>query len=563
MLALLCLLLLLFKGQCGVSITPLAAVSVPKNGTFAEEGNKSYPQRIDLLPALCAVTLRVTNTSSQPVSTFKVGLFLPEVYTKRLLTVGSGSFSGGINWPGMAEGVHYGFATISSDNGHDSAMADLSWGLSSSQDRKGEADGRLLDWGYRAVHGSVVIGRLITDKYYGPAYGKILYSYFSGCSTGGRQGLREAQYDAASFDGMLIGAPAWDTKHLMPWISSVAYELLWGGGGGNGERRREEEVLDARAMGVLAAEVQRQCDAADGVVDGVISAPDLCQQVDLRGITCEGDPGRCISPRQAEVVMQIWGDWKVGKGNTTVYHGFSKGSEDQWAVYFGDKGTLRGFDFDYWRFWVMNQTDWDWRGNWGDGESVARESERVNPGQATADDFERMEGFKRKGGKIVMYHGLSDGILSPRSSMFFYNQMRAALNEKDVEGKDTRGWFRYFEVPGMQHCWFSNRYNAPWHFGGSGQATQLRLLPYLGVGLPALGDGWSVPGHLGDAEYDALVALVRWVEGGDDKPVERVVATAYDAGFKVYRTRPLCAWPERAVYRGAGDVNDASSWECA
>ncbi len=104
----------------------------------------------------------------------------------------------------MGEGPHYGFATVSSGNGHNSAGGDLSWGTS---------EAALLDWGYRAMHGTVVVGKALTRAYYGA---DATYSYYSGCSTGGRQGLREVQYDADTFDGLLVGAPAWDTVHPGP-----------------------------------------------------------------------------------------------------------------------------------------------------------------------------------------------------------------------------------------------------------------------------------------------------------------------------------------------------------
>lgn len=520
----------------GVTVSIEKADHVPRNGTYGDPNDKGFPQTIDLLPELCAVTVKVTNTSDlpgKPQSDYRFGLFLPtpQNWNSRILTVGSGSFAGGINWPDMGQGPHYGFASISTDNGHNSNGSDMSWATPA----------RLYDWGYRAMHGSVQVGKLLTSYYYGA---DLAYSYYAGCSTGGRQGLREIQYSPDSFDGALIGSAAWDTKHLMPWISKVAFDELNGNPG---------DILGLQQFSVLAAEVLSQCDPQDGLTDNIISQPESCI-FNISRIVCS-DPTRCLTAGQAQAAMRIWGDYTVS--GKLVSHGFGLSSEDQWAVYFGDTNTLKGFDFSYERNFIYNNTNWAWQ-NYND--QVVADSERVNPGLATADHFD-ISGYRdrsgKKSGKILMYHGLADGLISPRTSLQYYNQTIAAMG---TNLGDIRSWFRFFQVPGMQHCFFSNRYNAPWDFGGSSQATQLRLLPTLGVGLPAFGDGWSVPGHLGDPAYDALAALVQWVE--NDKPVDQIIATAFNADGSVYRTRPICPYPLRAKY-GSGNVNRASSWSCA
>ncbi|KAK3938727.1 Tannase/feruloyl esterase [Diplogelasinospora grovesii] len=523
----------------GVTVTIEKAVSVSDRGSYGDATDQGFPQTIDLLPALCAVTVKVTDTSDtpgKPASSYRFGMFLPASakWNNKMLTVGSASFAGGINWPDMGQGPHYGFATISTDNGHNSNGSDLSWATPA----------RLYDWGYRALHGSVVVGKLLVAHYYGRP---LTYSYYSGCSTGGRQGLREIQYDASSFDGALIGSPAWDTVDLMPWISKMAVYQL----------NTTDGQLGVQQLSILAAEVLRQCDAQDGLADNVISAPEQCS-FNISTIICS-DPTTCLTAAQAQTAQKIWGDYTVdGK---LVSNGFELGSEDQWGVYFGDTSTLQGFDFDYERYFIYNTTGYVWQQY---ADQAVADSRMVNPGLATANHFDispyqTKAGIGGKGGKIMLYHGLSDGLISPKSSLLYYQQTMAAMGITNMD--DMRSWFRFFEVPGMQHCWFSNRYNAPWDFASSGQATQLRLLPYLGVGLPAVGDGWSVPGHLNDSNYDALAALQQWVE--DDKPVDQVIATAFNSDFSANRTRPICPYPQKATYNGSGDVNNASSWGCA
>lgn len=144
----------------GVSIFVEQAVSVPNNGAFGEgAADQGFSSNAIALPSLCAVIVNVTDKSVSPQSNYRFGIFLPDQWNTKLLTVGSYSFAGGINWPLMGEGPHYQMATLSTDNGHNSIQADLTWATPA----------RLFDWGWRAMHGSVQIGKLVTKAYYGQA----------------------------------------------------------------------------------------------------------------------------------------------------------------------------------------------------------------------------------------------------------------------------------------------------------------------------------------------------------------------------------------------------------
>lgn len=178
------------------------AVSVPENGTFGEDGDVAYPKVAAGLPALCAVAF---NVNSSPTSSFRFGMFLPEQWNNRLFTSGNGGFWGGINWIDMAQGPHYGAASVSTDTGHNvSSSNDATWAF--------EAPERINDWAGRAMHESVVQAKSIARAYYDD---EIRYSYYSGCSTGGYQGLKEVQTHEDDFDGVLVGSPAVsDPEHL-------------------------------------------------------------------------------------------------------------------------------------------------------------------------------------------------------------------------------------------------------------------------------------------------------------------------------------------------------------
>jgi feruloyl esterase len=154
--------------------------------------------------------------------------------------------------------------------------------------------------------------------------------------------------------------------------------------------------------------------------------------------------------------------------------------------------------------------------------------------------------FRSRGGKMIMYHGLADGLVPTKGSQFYYNRTAATMGGL----ARTRDFFRLFLVPGMQHCW-GTTVDAPWNFAGAFQAG------FLG------NDTWSVPGFR-DARHDALLALVDWVEEG--RAPDSIVATTWESSMNassgVKSQRPLCAFPEKAVYHGHGKVRAASSWSC-
>ena len=160
--------------------TLLFAESISQNSTFhVSPGNIAYPVSPTNLPAACALQVNIT---SSPTSAYSFGLFLPDpkTYNDRILGVGNGGFAGGVNWLDMAAGLHYGFASWSTDTGHNSTSGDLTWALNNEERRS--------DWGHRAIHGSAVMARQVAEAYY---EAEARYAYFSGCSTGGRQAIRE------------------------------------------------------------------------------------------------------------------------------------------------------------------------------------------------------------------------------------------------------------------------------------------------------------------------------------------------------------------------------------
>ncbi|KAK4194914.1 Tannase/feruloyl esterase [Triangularia verruculosa] len=457
--------------------------------------------------------------------------------TKRLLVVGNGGFSGGINWLDMAAGPHHGMAALSTDTGHNSTTTETSWA-------KQRAEKKEL-WGWQAMHGSVSLGKAIVRRYYEQPDDEKLWTYYSGCSTGGRQGLRELQKFPDSFDGALIGAPAWWTARLNPFLMQVGLYNL------PAEEANPYHIPQEKFV-LLADEVTRQCDEVDGVKDGIVSSPEKCE-FDLGTLVCsefETKLSECLTVEQAQTVSKVYQGW-VSQDGELLYPGLTLGSEDQWWILMG--GTEPSpFGLGYIRDFLLDDDgkEFDWAGLSTIGRDIVDKAQRLDPGRPSATQYD-ISNFKDRGGKVILYHGLTDGLVPEKGSSWYYNKTLDAFGG-DLDG--VRDFIRYFQIPGMGHCFSTSncRPNAPWNIGAAFQPGVLGR------------DTWSVPGFE-NAEHDALMALIAWVEEG--QAVDQLIATTWkkptDPNSGVLKQRPICPWPEKAVYDGVGDVNEAGSWECA
>jgi hypothetical protein len=529
---------------------------VGQNGSYGEgRSNVAYPDIPTALPELCAV---VVNVTSSPSSSFRFALFLPTEWNTRFLEVGNGGFAGGINWMDMAVGARYGFASASTDTGHNSTTPDGTWALNQPES--------VTDWGWRAIHGTAVIAKSLTAAYYNS---QAAYSYYSGCSTGGRQGLREAQLHPETFDGLLVGAPAWWTSHLQTWTTWIGALNAQDSQGSscsatttcpaspawlehnshndnNNNLLFEEEDhqrIDPSLFAVIASEIIKQCDAADGVEDGIVSSPDECK-LNYRALECPANNSfACLTRAQLSTLRSIYSPYVVANGQL-VMPGLNKGSEAEWPVVLG--GTEpNGLGTGYERYFLFNDPDWDWRSY---NDSIVAIADRLDPGSATADGFANMSAVRDRGGKILMYHGMADGLIPTGSSEYFYQQV-AAVTKGGLP--QLREWFRFFFVPGMGHC-AGSAVGAPWYFAGPNQA------PRLGSGTYSM----PQPAYR-DRKHDALLALMAWVENGTS--VDSIVATSWKTGSPsegVARQRPLCPYPQKARLRKGGDPDQADAWSC-
>jgi len=500
------------------------AVPVPANGTWSQP-SPPFPHPATGLPALCAITVNVISSTT---SSFNFGLFLPEEWNLRFMGSGNGGFGGGINWNDMGSSALSGFASMSTDTGHTSSVPDASWALHNLETQK--------DWGYRAMHESVELAKAITQKYYNS---KIKYSYFSSCSTGGRQGLKELQMFPQDFDGVISAAPAWWTSHLQPWHLTMS---LW-----NLPLNGPNHIPSSLFPAVIAAEVMKQCDPQDGLVDGIISNPEGCIFVP-ETLLCgpKSDKSKCLTASQLNTLDKWFSDW-VDTNNTFLFPRLSRGAEAQFGGFmsYADSGLPHPMGTTWVSNFLLNltTTDYDWATNFD--FSTVQLGDETNPGQANADDFD-LSPFAARGGKLIHYHGYSDGLIPATASIYLHQQILRTLIPKGVS---TPSFYKFYLIPGLLHCGGSIG-DAPWYIGGGGQHS------ILGANVK------SVPGFE-DPRHDVVLALMRWVEDG--VAPEELVATKFvdDRVEKgVRRQRPVCPYPMQARWDGAGDPNLAESWAC-
>ncbi|KAI0835197.1 tannase and feruloyl esterase [Hypoxylon sp. FL0890] len=489
--------------------------AVPQNGSFGQaETDIAFPTNATSLPALCAVGVNVKSSDN---SSYNFGLFLPDTtWNERFLATGNGGFGGGINWPDMGMFSQYGFATMSTDTGHISNAVDASWGLNAPES--------IIDWAHRAMHGSVILAKEIINAYYATSEG-IKYSYYAGCSTGGRQGLKEIQMYPDSFDGASVGAPAWWTVHLAANTLHLGLSNL---------PESAPEHIDPSLFPAIVSEIEKQCDPQDGLVDGIVSDPYGCN-FDFEELLCtsSSETTSCLTPAQLTTIYKFYNAW-IDANETYVFPAVTLGSDPGFSI----GSDLSPLGFGLFQYWIYNNSDWDYtKFTFSDVQFA----DSINPGNATADDFDLSPSLER-GSKILMYHGAADPLIPTGSSVYYYKKVLQTLIPKGVDVDD---FYRFFLIPGMSHCSGSNL--APWYIGGASQSIS--------------GATHSVPGYE-DANHDVILAMMRWVEEG--KAPDQLIATKFvndTASLGIQRQRPLCPYPKQAKYV-SGDPDEAESWEC-
>ncbi|KAI0764610.1 feruloyl esterase-like protein [Trametes elegans] len=481
------------------------------------------------LPAFCRVELVIT-TNATAGSFANTEVWLPDDWNSRILTIGNGGFGGGVTVSDLAGvALPQGFAGVSTNTGHNSTAVDGRWAGPHN-------DNAIIDWGWRAVHLSVLAGKEVTKQYYRASPRK---SYYIGCSTGGRQGLKEIQLFPDSFDGIVVGSPANWMTHLQPWSIHMNLNVL----PANSSRFIHADTW----MNVIGPEVMRQCDALDGLKDGIINDPRACS---FRPETLTCRPGQntstCLTPDQISALHRIYADYYEAD-QTYVFGGYQPGGEDAYP-----SGLVGSPPFalpgDWFRFFLLNDTAWTMDDY---NASVITLGDKIDPGQSNA-ITPNLTSFvgKPHHGKVLHYVGWADQLISPGNSVHYYETVHEfTLGNTTMDVDD---FYRLFTVPGMNHWCASIPYRCKVTHGSAG-----------GQAANAFGSVSQAPPLSFDPEHNILSALLRWVEDGIAPSTITGVKYRNDVpGNGVEFTRPLCKYPLTVRFHG-GDPNSAHSFECA
>lgn len=482
------------------------AIVEPVSGTFNVPGTRDT---IGDLPPLCRVAGEIQPTSDSHIA-FEVWLPL-EGWNGKLAGVGNGGWAGTLTYSGppiwsLADQVRRGYAAVSTNAGHEGAGDDARFAYGHPE--------RLLDFGWRAVHEMTVKAKTVTRAFYGrPPQ----HAYWIGCSTGGKQGLTEVQRFPDDYDGIVAGAPASNWTPLMTATAQRSITAI-------GDSTR---YLLAPARALLHDAVIKACDKLDGVEDGVLEDPRRCHfdpSVLQCGTTSQAD-GTCLTAAQVAAVKRIYAGVDDPTDGRRVSPGLALGSELLWAP-FATPGQPFPIPFSYYRWVVFADSTWDWRSfdlaNPSFHQAWRDADRRLAPILNAVDP--NLRAFRARGGKLIQYHGWSDPLITAQGSVDYYDSVVSfeASGRRDRAGAlaGVQQFYRLFMAPGMGHC-----------FGGDG--------PNL---------------------FDMERALEDWVERG--VAPESVPATHLGPNGAPDKRRPLCPYPEVAVYKGKGDSNDAASFAC-
>lgn len=442
---------------------------------------------------------------------FEVWLPDPGTWNGRFQGIGNGGFAGNIAYSGLARAVEGGYATAATDTGHTGDSSQSSWAI-------GHPD-KIVDLGWRALHETTVAAKAVITTYYDrPA----THAYFTGCSTGGRQGLVEAQRFPSDYDGIVVGAPAYNWPRLLAF-GAVQYKSLM---------VDPARWLSPAKLALLNTTSSKVCHAVNGLIDD----PGGCT-FDPAVLQCRAGrtASQCLGPSELAMARLMYGGIKNRSGSL-IYPGFTPGLEQSWTIWDLGRAGQAGRDslaYPYPTGFYGNLVHQD------PGWTIAQfdlatdlPNALDNPvGTAVYAEDPDLRAFFARGGKLLHYHGWHDPAIPAESSLRYYRSVVEATGAARV-----RASYRLFFGTGMQHC------------GG-------------GPGPNAIGGVSGVP-PVRDADHDVLVALQRWVETG--AAPKRIIATHYtdnDNRKPVDGQRPWCPWPEAPRYVG-GDRGRADAYRC-
>lgn len=449
------------------------------------------------VPAFCRVDGVIDRRTGADGKPYGIGfaIALPDNWNGRFLQQGGGGLNGSVAFPlgaaaaGGTPALQRGFAVVTTDTGHEATGFDASFM------REQQA---ALDFAYEAVGRVATLAKQVVARYYGRA---VDHSYFAGCSTGGREGMLMAERYPSYFDGIVVGSPAMRTNFSGigdEWVAVALNQIAPKDPNGNPITRQALSESDKKTVidGIL-----NQCDAADGVKDGMIFSP-RCR-FDPSRVVCTGEKkDGCLSPAQAAALQKGFAGPKDSKGRQ-VYPAFP--FDTGIAATQGIPGHLNG---------GLNPVGPPFTATTMDVDRRAEAALNANAMLTMTSEWTNLNSFSSHGGKLLFYHGMSDPWFSALDTLGYYFRM---AGDNGGAGQVMK-WSRLYLVPGMGHC-------------GGGPASL--------------------------DSFDLLGAVVDWVERGTAPDAVTATGRAFPG-----RSRPLCAYPNFAHYKGSGDIEDAKNFEC-
>jgi feruloyl esterase len=387
------------------------AFRLPETGRGAAAQNTAFKE----LPRFCrvAATLKPSNDSD-----IKIEVWLPAVnWNSKYQAVGNGGWAGVISYPALAQAVKRGYATSSTDTGHVGGSGSFALGHPE----------KLIDFSYRSEHEMTVKAKAIIDAFYGSAP---RLSYWNGCSTGGRQGLKEAQMFPNDYDGIIAGAPANRTA-ISLWIADAVL-------------RDPASYIPPAKYPMIHQAAVAACDAHDGLKDGLIDDPRACH-FDPQVLLCKaGDEPSCLTAPQVKAAKQIYSPAVNPRTGKEMFASLVPGTELGWGVQaLGPEPSSNIYD--QYRYVVFKDPNWDWK-TFNFDRDVEKGNRPENLIMNATDP--NMKPFFSHGGKLLLYHGWSDPNVPAVNTIKYYETVVENLGGKDKASDNVR----LFMAPGMGHC---------------------------------------------------------------------------------------------------------------
>jgi len=449
---------------------------------------------VDRSNGVCQLTAIVTH----PPAGDRVRVFMALPLTNwngRFRGNGGGGYYGG-GASSLRGPATLGYVAGATDTGHEGGSGSFAL----------DANGRLnwqliVDNAYLGIHEMTVVGKALTKAFYGHAP---RYSYFTGGSTGGRQGLMEAQRYPDDYDGVLSGCPAINWHRFIPailWPQVVMVEAK------NFVSRAKLEAATAAAI--------KSCDAADGVADDVIDDPFRCAY-DPKALVGTKVGEDTFTSADAEVIRKIW-EGPRGQDGKFLWHGLERGA-DLFALAGTAGSPLKGRPFsiplEWFQYFLLQDPKWDFTTLTPAGFELLWFQSVEQYGAVIGTDDPDLTRFRDRGGKVIISHGLTDQLIPAAGTIDYYRRVQQRMGGEEK----TAQFARLFLVPGVDHG-------------------------FRGAGVTPTGQ---------------MEALIRWVEDG--QAPEKLIGERRDAKGKVIRTRPLFPYPQTAKYKGSGSTDDAENF---